>query len=185
MRVMKHHLLWRNNGSWHLWITESTNTKYFMWTTLPMTSSEDKTRSIPICILTLWCSFMRTTHLIHFLTGSAEFLVSSMPWCSTQNLGLTLQNPRWLSFCWFNGMVVILMDHFGGWKSKRLHQIGFIDGDNPFAFGFLDLAEVICGIHLILAFAYSQTSELLPPVRSCVPRINRTRIGSFTMSQCK
>jgi len=55
------------------------------------------------------------------------------------------------------------MGHFGGWKTKRLHRVGFVDGNDSAAFGFLDPQEVIRGIHLIPAFAHGRTSELLPP----------------------
>jgi hypothetical protein len=33
----------------------------------------------------------------------------------------------------------------GGWKTKKLHQIGFVDGEA--AFGFIDPANVIRAIH--------------------------------------
>ena len=35
----------------------------------------------------------------------------------------------------------------GGWKAKKLHQIGFVEGDA--AFGFVDPSDVIRAIHLI------------------------------------
>ena len=35
----------------------------------------------------------------------------------------------------------------GGWKAKKLHQIGFIEGNE--AFGFIDPADVIRAVHLI------------------------------------
>jgi hypothetical protein len=50
-----------------------------------------------------------------------------------------------------------------GWKAKRLHRLGFLDSDDPFAFGFLDPKEVIRGSHLIPAFAHGRTADLLPP----------------------
>ena len=42
----------------------------------------------------------------------------------------------------------------GSWKARRLHRIGFVDGDDDAAFGFLDPQEVIRGVHLIPAFHY-------------------------------
>ena len=54
-------------------------------------------------------------------------------------------------------------DYEGGWKAHRLYRVGFvaddpIDPNDPTfasgAFAFIDPAEVIRGIHLILSFAY-------------------------------
>ena len=52
-----------------------------------------------------------------------------------------------------------------GWKSRRLPRIGFIDDtakDNTSpAFGFIDPANIIRGVHLIPAFKDGLTSGLL------------------------
>ncbi|KAF4611550.1 hypothetical protein D9613_004494 [Agrocybe pediades] len=48
-----------------------------------------------------------------------------------------------------------------GWKARRLHRIGFVPSSSPRAFGFLDPAEVIRGVHLIPAYAHGKTSDLL------------------------
>jgi hypothetical protein len=55
------------------------------------------------------------------------------------------------------------LGHRGGWKSRRLHRIGFVDADDDTAFGFLDPQDVIRGVHLIPAFEYGRTTALLPP----------------------
>lgn len=55
------------------------------------------------------------------------------------------------------------MESRAGWKAKRLHRVGFVPSDEPYAFGFLNPKEVIRGVHLIPAFEHGQTSELLPP----------------------
>ncbi|KAJ6471270.1 hypothetical protein C8R47DRAFT_966666, partial [Mycena vitilis] len=57
------------------------------------------------------------------------------------------------------------MAHIGGWKTKRLHRLGFLDGKDPDsgAFGFIDPAHVLRGAHLIPAFHYGRTSEFLGP----------------------
>ena len=47
----------------------------------------------------------------------------------------------------------------GGWKAKKLHQIGFVKGDE--AFGFIDPADVIRAVHLIPQFSDGCTTELL------------------------
>lgn len=52
----------------------------------------------------------------------------------------------------------------GGWSSRRLHRIGFVEDheDTP-AFGFVHPSEVLRGAHLIPAFAHNRTHHLLPP----------------------
>ncbi len=60
------------------------------------------------------------------------------------------------------------LGHRGGWKTRRPHRIGFVDSKDNDAFGFLDPQEVIRGVHLILAFHYGRTRDLLPP--SCFAR---------------
>jgi hypothetical protein len=42
-----------------------------------------------------------------------------------------------------------------------LHQIGFIEGDA--GFGFVDPADIICGVHLIPRFTQGQTKNMLGP----------------------
>ncbi|KAJ7732328.1 hypothetical protein DFH07DRAFT_906091 [Mycena maculata] len=54
------------------------------------------------------------------------------------------------------------LTHKAGWKAKRLHRLGFIDSAEDGTFGFLDPAEVIRGAHIIPAFHYGRTTELLP-----------------------
>jgi hypothetical protein len=53
-----------------------------------------------------------------------------------------------------------------GWKMRRLPKIGFVP-DHPEAgspaFGFLDPAQVIRGVHLIPSFSEGRTSDLLEP----------------------
>lgn len=56
----------------------------------------------------------------------------------------------------------------GGWKAKRLYQIGFVPETDPLAFEFLDPAEVLCTVHLVPAFSQEHTVSLLgPSVLSC------------------
>ena len=54
-------------------------------------------------------------------------------------------------------------DARGGWSKKRLHGISFIPWDEPGAFGFLDPAQVIRGVHLIPNFIRGRTDSRLPP----------------------
>lgn len=52
-------------------------------------------------------------------------------------------------------------EEVGGWNAKKLHQIGFVEGDA--AFGFVDPADVIRAVHLIPRFAHGQTKDKLGP----------------------
>lgn len=49
-----------------------------------------------------------------------------------------------------------------GIKAKRLPRVGFLDGNDAGAFGFVDPNELIRGAHLIPAFAHGQTNDMLP-----------------------
>jgi hypothetical protein len=51
----------------------------------------------------------------------------------------------------------------GGWSKKRLHGVSFILWDEPRAFGFLDPAQVVRGVHIIPNFPRGQMSSRLPP----------------------
>jgi hypothetical protein len=62
------------------------------------------------------------------------------------------------------------LGHRAGWAAKRLHRLGFMDSEDPGAFGFLDPKEVIRGVHLMPAFAFGRTSELLAPSIARQPR---------------
>lgn len=48
-----------------------------------------------------------------------------------------------------------------GFKQKRLHRLEFLPSTDDAAFGFLDPDEVIRGSHLIPAFRYGITEDLL------------------------
>jgi hypothetical protein len=54
-------------------------------------------------------------------------------------------------------------DARGGWSKKCLHGISFIPSDEVGAFGFLDPAQVIRGVHLIPNFPRGRTDSRLPP----------------------
>ncbi|KDQ61193.1 hypothetical protein JAAARDRAFT_124840, partial [Jaapia argillacea MUCL 33604] len=45
-------------------------------------------------------------------------------------------------------------DWRSGWKAKQLDQLGFIPETNEDTFGFLDPEDVVCGCHLIPAYAH-------------------------------
>lgn len=48
-----------------------------------------------------------------------------------------------------------------GIRSKRMPQVGFIEAENPEAFGFVNPSDVIRGCHVIPAFNYGQTDQYL------------------------
>ena len=52
-------------------------------------------------------------------------------------------------------------DDIGGWKTKKLHQISFLEGEE--AFGFVNPADVIRTVHLIPQFSQGHTSDHLGP----------------------
>jgi hypothetical protein len=71
------------------------------------------------------------------------------------------QHMEFLYVRWFT---LAADQHYrGGWKTKHLHRIRFVDVDDTDAFGFLDPQDIIRGVHLIPVFQHGRTSELLPP----------------------
>ncbi|KAG6825293.1 hypothetical protein H0H92_004131, partial [Tricholoma furcatifolium] len=57
-------------------------------------------------------------------------------------------------------------DAGGGWKGRRLHKVGFVDSEDDAAFGFLDPARIIRGVHIMPSFCHGRTRELLPPSKT-------------------
>jgi hypothetical protein len=49
----------------------------------------------------------------------------------------------------------------GGWQTRRLHRLEFMDARRPDAFGFLDPSVVVRGVHLIPGFAHNRTLKFL------------------------
>lgn len=50
-----------------------------------------------------------------------------------------------------------------GWKAKRHPRVEFVPHTDRDAFGFLDTQDVLRAAHLIPAFHYGRTTDLLPP----------------------
>jgi hypothetical protein len=78
-----------------------------------------------------------------------------------------LKEPERFNILWVHWLG---LDSIGssGWAARRLHMLGFLpsnDSSGP-AFGFLDPTQVIRGVHLIPAFSYGTTQELLGPETS-------------------
>ncbi len=53
--------------------------------------------------------------------------------------------------------------HRSGFTAKRPHYVGFVDGTDPGAFGFLNPDDIIRAVHLIPVYKLGQTPEFLPP----------------------
>ncbi|KAF8148263.1 hypothetical protein B0H34DRAFT_668897, partial [Crassisporium funariophilum] len=58
------------------------------------------------------------------------------------------------------------LTYAAGWKAQRLHRVGFLDAEQSGAFGFLDPAVVLRGVHMMPGFACGTTNEYLHPPRS-------------------
>jgi hypothetical protein len=70
--------------------------------------------------------------------------------------------PQKMDFLWVRWFGRDL-SYAAGWEAKRLHRLGFLSHEDPDAFGFLDPAGVIRGVHIIPAFAHGRAAQLLPP----------------------
>ena len=91
--------------------------------------------------------------------------------------GSQVNEPQHMEFLfvrWFTAD----QGHCGGWKSKQLHCIKFVDDDDD-AFGFVDPQDVIHGVHLIPAFHYGQTSDLLSPSVIARPKSDNDEDWSY------
>ena len=55
------------------------------------------------------------------------------------------------------------LNYKAGWNAKRPYRLGFMHPEDQEPFGFLDPNEVIRGVHLIPAFAYGRTKDILAP----------------------
>lgn len=73
-----------------------------------------------------------------------------------------LSAPQHMEFLWVRWLG--LDDSFtGGWSTRRLDRIGFVEHTDAEAFGFLDPSCVLRATHLVPAFAHGRTPDLCPP----------------------
>jgi hypothetical protein len=72
----------------------------------------------------------------------------------------------------------------GGWAKKRLHRIGFLDSDDDSAFGFLNPTEIIRAVHLIPAFFFGKTTEILGPSIARQPQEEDEDWNFFYVNPC-
>ena len=59
--------------------------------------------------------------------------------------------PQCMEFLWVRWFV-LNQEQPSGWHAKCLHRVGFVDGEDETAFGFLDPEQVIRAVHLMPAF---------------------------------
>lgn len=88
---------------------------------------------------------------------------------STHPKASTSQTPTEVEFLWVRWMGVDAQ-HKCGHHKARLPKVGFVDEDDPFAFGFLNPAHVIRGCHLMPSFSDGHTGELLKTTQPTVAR---------------
>jgi hypothetical protein len=72
--------------------------------------------------------------------------------------------PQRMEFLWVRWFGLD-QEHPSGWHTKRLHRVGFVDGENEAAFGFVNPEQVIRAVHLMPAFHHGRgTSNLKPSI---------------------
>lgn len=72
------------------------------------------------------------------------------------------QQPKRIDFLWVRWFARHSRSKYG-WAARRLPRVGFYPRGDPNAFGFINPDDVIRAVHLIPAFRYGRTTELLPP----------------------
>jgi hypothetical protein len=80
-------------------------------------------------------------------------------------------DPQRMEFLWIRWFGQDL-SYAAGFGAKRLHRIGFIDSDEPDAFGFVDPSVIIRAVHLVPTFSQGRTAEFLPPSIARQPKEN-------------
>lgn len=95
--------------------------------------------------------YARVIKIFHLLVRHHSFGYQSEP-----------AEPQRMDVLWVRWFG-INMDARGGLSKKRLHGVSFIPWDEGEAFGFLDPAQVIRGVHLIPNFSRGWTERRLPP----------------------
>jgi len=95
-----------------------------------------------------------------------EIFHASVLHVGPQSKSLQPQQMEFMLVRWFGRD----MTKLGGWKSQRLHRIGFISADST-PFGFMDPTRIVRAVHLIPAFAHLETTDLLGPSQIARPYV--------------
>ena len=66
-----------------------------------------------------------------------------------------------------------------GIRHAQLPKIGFVESSDDYAFGFLNPAQAIRGMHVIPAFSEGRTSALLPTTNSLARVLNPEEIDDW------
>lgn len=72
----------------------------------------------------------------------------------------------------------------GGFGTRRLHRVGFVDGKDPNTFGFLDPAVVLRAVHLIPAFAHGHDNNRLGPTIAHQPHEEDINWSYYYVNMC-
>jgi hypothetical protein len=72
---------------------------------------------------------------------------------------ITFQKMDFLLVRWYQ----VLEPQSAGFQLKRLYRLSFMEGDDPFAFDFVDPDHILRASHLIPRFALGKTQDLLGP----------------------
>ena len=99
--------------------------------------------------------YARVIHIFHVFVQACEDTRSRF----SQPIRMNVLFVRWFGHD---------MNYLSGWSKKWLHRLQFFNCHNSSAdaFGFLDPSNVIQGVHLIPAFLFGATDELLGPSKA-------------------
>ncbi len=61
-------------------------------------------------------------------------------------------------------------EYRSGFRTKQLHQVGFLNAEEGGTFGFIDPNDVLCSVHLLLTFVLDTTNVFLegPSITRCL-----------------
>lgn len=140
--VYLHSLLWVNYTTYNLQCEQDTINPLTQ-ANIMVLSHEDE------CIHPYW--YAHVVKIFHIMVQSCDDRHS------------IFSAPSWMNVLfvwWFRHDV----NYLSGWQEKRLHRLQFFDQENPSdAFGFIDPNSIVCGVHIIPAFAYGCMNNLLGP----------------------
>jgi hypothetical protein len=91
---------------------------------------------------------------------------------SHSGVGQKMLCPTKIDFLWVCWFGMEWKPYHHGFHHACLPKIGFIKSLDYYAFTFLNLAQVIRGVHLIPAFSEKRTSDLLPVTSSMACILN-------------